>query len=96
MDKVLKMGGEGLMVKDPASLYEHKRSDKLLKIKKFDDAEAVVESHQPGTGWCIGMMGALRVHWKGNKHLKFKIGSGFDKKQRKNPPKIGSVVTFKH
>jgi DNA ligase-1 len=26
---------------------------------------------------------------------KFKIGSGLDDAQRKNPPKVGTVVTFK-
>ena len=68
----------------------------MLKIKKFDDAEAVVVGHNEGTGWCEGMMGAIRVYWKGKKHLKFKIGSGFDKHLRMNPPKIGSTVTFKY
>ena len=30
---IISQGGEGLMIKDPSSRYEHKRSDKLLKIK---------------------------------------------------------------
>ena len=78
MIRVLGLKGEGLMVKDPKSRYVHKRSEKLLKIKKFDDAEAIVEGHNEGSGRCEGMLGALRVHWKGKKTLKFKIGSGFD------------------
>jgi DNA ligase-1 len=45
MDKVLKLKGEGLMLKDPESFYEKKRSKKLLKVKKFDDAEAIVIGH---------------------------------------------------
>jgi DNA ligase-1 len=59
MEKVLKMSGEGLMIKDPNSLYERKRSDKLLKVKKFDDAEAIVIGHMKGTGRCCDMLGAL-------------------------------------
>lgn len=30
------------MLKDPSSLYERKRSVKLLKVKKFEDAEAII------------------------------------------------------
>jgi DNA ligase-1 len=45
MDRVLKMDGEGLMLKDPESKYERRRSEKLLKVKKFDDSEAIVIGH---------------------------------------------------
>jgi ATP-dependent DNA ligase len=34
-----------MMIKDPESKYEGRRSDKLLKVKKFDDAEATVVGH---------------------------------------------------
>ena len=95
MDRVIDIKGEGLMLKDPNSLYENKRSDKLLKVKKFDDAEAEVVGHEAGTGRCTGLCGAIRV-----KHcdsgVTFKIGSGFTDALRKNPPKIGSKVTFKY
>jgi DNA ligase 1 len=45
MDRITGQMGEGVMLRDPKSLYENKRSDKLLKVKKFDDAEAVVVGH---------------------------------------------------
>ena len=45
MDKVLKLEGEGVMLKDPESFYERKRSSKLLKVKLFDEAEAIVIDH---------------------------------------------------
>ena len=45
LDKVTASGGEGMMIKDPNSHYEGKRSEKLLKVKKFDDAEATVIGH---------------------------------------------------
>ena len=45
MDRVVAKKGEGMMIKDPQSLYEKKRSDKLLKVKKFEDAEATVVGH---------------------------------------------------
>ena len=95
MEKVLAKGGEGLMLKDPSSFYEQRRSDSLLKVKKFDDAEAIVLGHERGTGRCADMLGALRVRHCVTKVL-FKVGTGFDDKQRKKPPKIGSKITFKH
>lgn len=49
------------MLRDPESLYENRRSKSLLKVKTFYDDEAVVLAHNPGTGRCQGMLGALRV-----------------------------------
>ena len=76
MDVVTANKGEGLMIRDPESFYEGKRSDTLLKVKKFDDAEAVVIEHKKGTGRCSHMMGAILVREKDG--TEFKIGSGFD------------------
>lgn len=45
LDRVTATGGEGVMIKDPNCKYENKRSDRLLKVKKFDDAEATVIGH---------------------------------------------------
>ena len=82
------------MLKDPNCAYETKRSGKLLKVKKFDDAEAVVIAHIQGTGRCSTMLGALQVKdMKGNI---FKVGSGFSDAQRRKPPKIGTTITFKY
>lgn len=93
MDEITGGKGEGVMVKDPKSAYERKRSYVLLKVKRFEDSEATVVGYQDGTGRCTGMVGALLMKEKDG--TEFKIGSGFDDDQRKNPPPIGSVVTFK-
>jgi DNA ligase-1 len=45
MDEITGGKGEGVMIKDPNSLYERKRSYKLLKVKRFEDAEATVVGH---------------------------------------------------
>ena len=50
MKKILEKKGEGLMIKNPKCKYEDKRSNNLLKIKKFDDAEATVVGFEPGEG----------------------------------------------
>ena len=94
MERVLLLNGEGLMLKDPNCKYITKRTDKLVKVKKFDDEEAEVIGHEKGTGRCSNMMGAINVKSKDGKI--FKIGSGFDDAQRRKPPKIGSMVTFKY
>ena len=93
VEEVVGKNGEGVMIKDPTSLYQQNRSYSLLKVKKFDDAEAKVIGHQRGTGRCSGMCGALLVTEKDG--TKFKIGSGFTDLQRRKPPSVGSVVTFK-
>ena len=93
MDKICGGKGEGVMLKDPKSKYEGTRSFSLLKVKRFEDAEATVIGHEKGTGRCETMCGAIIVREKDG--TEFKIGSGFSDAQRRSPPKKGSVVTFK-
>lgn len=59
MDSVCGGKGEGMMVKDPNSDYDRKRSYSLLKVKRFDDAEATVIGHVKGTGRLWNSLGAL-------------------------------------
>jgi len=94
LDRVTAAEGEGVMIKAPNSPYENKRSNFLLKVKKFDDAEATVIGHQKGTGRCSAMCGAILV--RGDDGIEFKIGSGFNDDQRRKPPKIGIRVTYKY
>lgn len=86
-------GGEGVMLRKAGSLYEEGRSSTLLKVKTFKDDEAVVRKHIPGRGKHKGRLGALEVKWNG---VTFKVGTGFSDDQRRNPPKIGSKVTFRY
>ncbi|MDP2562503.1 DNA ligase [Psychrobium sp. 1_MG-2023] len=94
LDSVLAKGGEGLMLHKADALYIAARSKKLLKLKKYQDAEAVVIEHIAGKGKFENILGALVVELPSG--TRFKIGSGFSKAQRENPPKIGSVITFKY
>ena len=93
MDQVLSEKGEGVMLKDPNSAYDRRRSENLLKVKRFEDTEATVIGHLRGEGRCWNMCGAIQVREKDG--TEFKIGSGFTDAQRRQPPKLGSVVTFK-
>jgi DNA ligase-1 len=92
--KVEKAGGEGLMLRQPGSAYEYKRSSTLLKVKTMHDAEAKVIGHEPGKGRLAGMCGALLC--RGENGKTFKVGSGLNDDDRRNPPPIGCVITYKY
>ncbi len=91
--RVEALGGEGLIVRDPAAPYAAGRSPQILKVKSSEDAEAVVVGTLPGAGRLAGMMGALLV--EGPNGTRFKIGTGFSDEQRRHPPPAGTVITFR-
>jgi DNA ligase-1 len=88
------LGGEGLMARRPKSKYEAGRSNTLLKVKTFKDAEARVIGHVPGAGKHKGRLGALYVELADG--TKFNVGTGFSDRERENPPAIGSLITFRY
>jgi len=92
-DRVVKMGGEGLMLRKPESAYEPRRSPTLLKVKPYDDAEATVIAHEPGNGKFAGKLGALRVRTDDGRE--FSIGSGLTETERNSPPPVGTVITYR-
>ena len=94
MQAVVKAGGEGLMLHRADALYETGRSDTLLKMKPWDDAEAVVIGHQPGKGKYHGMLGALQV--RADDGREFALGTGFTDQQRRDPLPIGTTVTYRY
>ena len=92
LDEVVRRGGEGLMLHLADAPYLTGRSDVLLKLKPLQDTEAVVVEHIPGRGKYQGMMGALRV--KTSEGKVFQIGTGFSDAVRKNPPPVGTTITY--
>ena len=88
------LGGEGLMLRQPGSRYEAGRSATLLKIKRFQDAEARVIGHLPGAGRHMGRLGALDVELPDG--TQFSVGTGFSDAQREDPPPVGSLITFRY
>src|SRR5579859_215455 len=91
--RIESLGGEGLMLRQPASKYVAGRSWTLLKVKNFHDAEAVVIAHQPGAGRHKGRLGALVVRLPNGKE--FSVGTGFSDKERAVPPPVGQTITFR-
>jgi DNA ligase-1 len=92
-DRVVRQGGEGLMLRQPGSAYESERSSTLLKVKPSDDAEATVIAHEPGKGKLAGKLGALRVRTEDGRE--FSIGSGLTDAERESPPPVGTVITYR-
>ena len=105
-EAVITKGGEGAVVREPNVPYERKRSKNALKYKKFKDAECEVTEVNAGTGKYAGLMGSVTCKSLGAAGsntdeqiplgVKFKVGSGFSDAQRANPPKIGSIITYKY
>lgn len=96
-------GGEGVMLRQPGSLYVRTRSDTLLKVKTFYDAEAEVVGHTHGRGKHKGTVGALECSsfrfFNGKVALGagvlFKVGTGLSDADRRNPPPVGTIITFR-
>ena len=88
------LGGEGLMLRHRDSLYSASRNQDLLKLKRFQDAEARVLAHLPGQGKYAGMLGALLVETDDGRQ--FRLGTGFSDAQRQQPPPVGARVTYRY
>lgn len=89
--KILNYGGEGVI------LRKDSLSNVGYKLKPFMDSECVVRGYTQGKGKNSHQMGAIWCEGEilGEKKS-FKIGSGFRKEERMNPPKIGTTITYKY
>lgn len=94
LQSVVAADGEGLMLHHQNNRYLPGRSEGLLKLKPWQDAEAWVVGHVPGKGKYTGMLGALLVQRSDG--ARFRIGSGLKDAQRANPPGIGTLVTYRY
>lgn len=94
LDEAVDGGAEGLMLRLGGSGYRSGRSNDLLKVKQYQDAEAVVVRHLPGQGKFEGLMGSLLVELEDGRQ--FRIGSGFTDEDRASPPDPGTTITFKY
>ena len=55
-------------------------------------SEATVVEILPGKGKFSGMMGSLLVTDESGR--RFRIGTGFSNKERRNPPAVGTLITY--
>jgi DNA ligase-1 len=94
LHKVIDQGGEGLMLHRETALYASGRSQDLLKLKLFTDAEATVIGYRPGKGQLAGQTGSLIV--RTDQGVIFSIGGGLNHEERRRPPPVKSRITFRH
>jgi len=87
-------GGEGVVLRNPQTPYIAKRDNSALKVKTFYDAECEVMAHHKGKGKYANTLGSFTC--KDERGVLFDIGSGLSDKERQNPPRIGSSVTYKY
>jgi DNA ligase-1 len=91
---IVRSGGEGLMLHRDDGVYQTGRSSALLKVTPWQDAEASVVAHLPGKGKYAGMVGALRMELPDGR--RFALGSGLTDALRRNPPPVGTLVTYRY
>lgn len=94
LNNIIALKGEGLMLHLASAHYKTGRTTALMKLKKHQDAEAIVIGYSQGKGKYKNLLGAINV--KTTDGIIFKIGSGFSDYQRANPPPIGTTITFKY
>lgn len=89
---VIAKGGEGVIVRD---------SRVAFKLKPQNDAECKIVDYSRGKGRIRGKVGAIICESLADKNsgiekgVIFRIGSGLSDKMRENPPKIGTIITYK-
>jgi DNA ligase-1 len=92
LEEILSKKGEGVILKDPKKDYHTGRSSSFLKVKKALDMEG--EVIKINISEKTKVLKSLQI--KPENGTIFNLGTGFTNKQRKNPPKIGDIVTFKY
>ena len=81
----IKGGYEGIMIKDPAAVYECKRSVAWLKQKPFIEVSLTVVNTEEGTGRNVGKLGALVCEGiDDEREIQVNVGSGFSDQQRED------------
>jgi DNA ligase-1 len=74
-------GEEGVMINDYNALYEFKRTNSLLKVKKMQTMDLEIIGFEEGDGRLAGTLGAVLVRYKNGNVVK--VGSGFSDQLRK-------------
>ena len=90
-------GDEGIILKDPNSLWENKRSKGQIKFKAELDCDLKVVSVIGGTGKYADMIGSLCCE-SADGLLKVYVGSGFTDEQRNAPSSdyYGKIISVKY
>lgn len=94
LQETVRQGGEGLMLHRTDALWQPGRTDALFKFKPEFDEEGLVVGHQAGQGRLKGQTGALLLQMPSGQ--RFALGSGLSDALRRDPPPVGSWVTYRY
>jgi len=92
--RIVKGGGEGVMIKDPSAAY----GKGVWKVKSFRDTCVIITGFTEGEKKYVGQIGAVKFSvWSNNKLIEIGQCSGFDDELRKDFTKnqkrfIGKVM----
>lgn len=91
-ESYLEQGQEGIIVKDPTSIWENKRSKQLIKFKAELTADLLCVGYNPGTGRYEGQIGSL-ICESADGLLKVNVSGRGDEMRGTDPSEfIGKVV----
>ena len=99
LDKYLKAGYEGQMLRNVSYPYEHKRSKSLIKHKTFEDEEAKIVDVLEGQGNWAGYAKSLIVELEDGTQQQSGMRGNFEKNKKVLDIKdqlIGTEVTVRH
>lgn len=80
LDRITSIGGEGLILRNPRSMYRPYRVPDMLKLKKMDYDVGTIVGFEFGVGKYKGMMGSIKV--RTNEGKEFNL-SGFTDEERR-------------
>ena len=94
---VVSGGGEGLILREPYSIYEYRRSASMLKYKLQADMECKIVSYKKGTGLNKGRLGSFVCQFL-DKDIEFTVG-GMNtevRKSYKKTHKLNTIITIQY
>jgi len=99
--EILKKGGEGLILRNPDSVYITKRSNDMLKYKATLDHECRIIGYKLGNGKYAKSLGSFNCRWRSpnSKLVRDFYLSGINDEIRKNYLKthpIGTIINFNY
>ncbi len=98
-NKYIESGYEGVILKNPDSLYTFKRSNDWVKIKEVKDADLHCYGYEEGTGRNEGLIGALLCSGSvEGKEVQVKVGTGLSDLDRQIDPSeyVGKTVEMQY
>lgn len=89
-------GYEGIIIKEPNSIWKDKRSKKHIKFKQVKDVDVLCTGTKEGTGAFEGMIGSLQCESADG--VKFSVGTGLSVEDRARAPEeyIGKIIEVQY